>query len=131
VDDAGHDSPKAAKVNGARTGVRIYPEDSEMNDDMGPSHEAEPGGITLDDLPEIMRELFDRCVADAQSVADPEQDFDAFVNALWDQVAAAFSLVRRDWPDAAPTPWPAQMEQQRGVAEALLEGRLQPGDLAG
>lgn len=88
-------------------------------------------GITVDDLPAIMRELFDQCVADARAVVDPREDFDAFVDALWDQVAAAFSLVRRDWPAGAPTPWPAQMDQQRGVAEALLEGRMRPRDLSG
>ena len=88
-------------------------------------------GITVDDLPAIMRELFDQCVADARSVADPHEDFDAFVEQLWDEVAAAFSLVRRDWPAEAPTPWPAQVDQQRGSAEALLEGRMGSGDLPG
>lgn len=69
--------------------------------------------------------------ADARAVVDPREDFDAFVDALWDEVAAAFSLVRRDWPAGAPIPWPAQMDQQRGVAEALLEGRMRPRDLSG
>lgn len=94
-------------------------------------HDRGHEGITLDDLPEIMRELFDQCVADARAVVEPREDFDAFVDALWNQVAAAFSLVRRNWPAGAPTPWPAQVEEERGVAEALLEGRMRPGDLPG
>ncbi len=102
-----------------------------MDEHMGPGDDAGHAGITLDDLPEIMRELFDQCVADARMVVDPRENFDAFVDTLWDQVAAAFSLVRRDWPAGAPTPWPAQVEEQRGVAEALLEGRMRPSDLPG
>jgi hypothetical protein len=86
-------------------------------------------GISIDDLPDVMRALFDQCVADARAVADPSEDVEAFVDALWEQVAAAFSLVRRDWPADAPKPWPAQLDDQRGLAEALLEGRLGPQDL--
>ena len=102
---------------------------SAMDEDMRPTDDAGHVGITLEDLPGIMRELFDQCVADARAVVDPREDFDTFVDTVWEQVAAAFSLVRQDWPDGAPAPWPAQVDEQRGLAEALLEGRTRPGDL--
>lgn len=94
-----------------------------------PVDSSEFPGIGVDDLPGVMRELFEQCVADARATVDPGQDFDAFVDALWAQVSAAFGLVRRDWPAGAPQPWPAMLDEQRGVAEAVLEGRLGPGDL--
>jgi hypothetical protein len=86
-------------------------------------------GVGLDDLPEVMHELFLQCVSDARSVAEPGGDFDGFVEELWRQTSAAFSLVPRAWPDGLPKPWPALVEEQRGAAEAVLEGRLQPGEL--
>lgn len=87
------------------------------------------GGFGLEELPEVMRELFGQCVADARREADPTVDFEAFVEALWRHTSAAFSLVPRDWPEGLPQPWPAMVEAQRGVAEAVLEGRLKPGEL--
>ena len=86
-------------------------------------------GIGIDDLPILMREMFMQCVADAQATHDPQEDFDAFIDELWGQTSAAFGLVRREWLENAPQPWPALLEQQRGVAEAVLEGRLSPEDL--
>ena len=86
-------------------------------------------GIGVEDLPAVMRELFDQCVPDARAAVDPSEDFDAFVDELWRQVAAAFGLLRRDWPEGAPQPWPALLDEQRGVAEAVLEGRLGSGEL--
>lgn len=38
----------------------------------------------LEDLPALMRELFDQCVADVRRTADPGEDFDEFVDALWE-----------------------------------------------
>ncbi len=96
------------------------------------SHEAPEGTelrIGVDDLPELMREMFLQCVADARAAVDPAADFDAFIEELWQQRSAAFGLVRRDWLTDAPQPWPALLEEQRGVAEAVLEGRLGPDDL--
>lgn len=89
-----------------------------------------PEGITLDDLPGLMRTLFDQCVGDAQLVVRPAEDFDGFVEALWEQVDTAFGLTRQEWPQDAPQPWPALVDEQRGVAEAVLEGGLEPGDLS-
>ena len=86
-------------------------------------------GIGVDDLPDVMRDLFEQCVADARAAVDPADDFDAFVDELWRQTSAAFGLVRRDWLHNAPQPWPALLEEQRGVAEAVLEGRLNPQGL--
>ena len=86
-------------------------------------------GVGIDDLPELMREMFLQCVADARSAADPFADFDSFVDQLWRQTSAVFGLVRRDWLADGPQPWPALIEEQRGVAEAVLEGRLGPDDL--
>ena len=86
-------------------------------------------GVAIDDLPDLMREMFVQCVEDARASADPSADFDGFVEELWRQVAAAFGLVRRDWPEGAPQPWPALLDEQRGIAEAVLEGRLRPGEL--
>lgn len=86
-------------------------------------------GVRVDDLPDLMRELFEQCVADARAAVDPAGDFDAFVEELWRQISAAFGLVRRDWLRDAPQPWPVLLEDQRGVAEAVLEGRLAPEDL--
>lgn len=86
-------------------------------------------GIGVDDLPELMRELFEQCVADARAAIDPGADFDAFIEELWRQTSAAFGLVRRDWLQAAPHPWPVLLDEQRGVADAVLEGRLDPKGL--
>ena len=85
-------------------------------------------GISADDLPGLMRELYDTAVADARAAADPQQDPDGFVDELWVQLDAAFGLTRREWPDGAAQPWPALVDGQRGVAEAVLEGRLRPGE---
>ncbi len=86
-------------------------------------------GVGINDLPELMREMFLQCVGDARAAVDPATDFDAFVDELWQQTSAAFGLVRRAWLADAPQPWPALLEEQRGVAEAVLEGRLEPDDL--
>jgi hypothetical protein len=96
---------------------------------MSDEHIRESPGIGVEDLPAVMRELFDQCVADARATADPAEDFDAFIEELWRQLAAAFGLVRRDWPEGAPQPWPALLDEQRGIAEAVLEGRLGRGEL--
>lgn len=94
-------------------------------------HEQPTGepGIGTDDLPDVMRELFLQAVADARATADPGVDFDAFVEELWAQTSAAFGLTRREWLRDAPQPWPALVDEQRGLAEAVLEGRLPPGEL--
>ncbi len=89
-------------------------------------HADDHAGIGVDDLPALMRELFLQCVGDARAAADPSADFDAFVEELWQQTSAAFGLVRRDWLANGPQPWPALLDEQRGVAEAVLEGRLGP-----
>lgn len=86
-------------------------------------------GIDIDDLPEVMHELFLQAVADARAVVEPSADFDAFVEELWQQTSAAFGLTRREWLRGAPEPWPAVVDAQRGLAEAVLEGRLPPDDL--
>jgi hypothetical protein len=99
------------------------------NDDSYDAPEETGTGIGIDDLPHLMREMFLQCVADARAAVDPAADFDAFVEELWQQMSAAFGLVRRDWLANAPQPWPALLEEQRGVAEAVLEGRLGPDDL--
>ncbi len=99
-----------------------------MADDVRDDPDDQPG-IGVDDLPAVMQELFRQSVADARAVVDPSEDFDAFIDELWRQVAAAFGLVRRDWPEGAPQPWPALLDEQRGIAEAVLEGRLRPGEL--
>lgn len=100
-----------------------------MTSDRIHSEGDDSGGIGLDDLPEVMRELFLQCVADARAVADPAADLDRFVEELWRQTSAAFSLVPQDWPQGLPRPWPALVTEQRGAAEAVLEGRLKPGEL--
>jgi hypothetical protein len=97
-----------------------------MSDDAA-VHGGEPRGIGVEDLPAIMRELFDQCVTDARSVVDPGDDFDGFLEVLWEQLAGTFGLVRQDWPADAPRPWPVLVEDQRGYAQAILEGRP-PGD---
>ncbi len=99
------------------------------HDDSYEAPEETGPGISIDDLPELMREMFLQCVADARTAVDPAADFEAFVEELWQQTSAAFGLVRREWLAHAPQPWPALLEEQRGVAEAVLEGRLGPGDL--
>lgn len=99
------------------------------NDDSYDAPEDTGSGIGVDDLPDLMREMFVQCVADARTAVDPAADFDAFVEELWQQTSAAFGLVRRDWLRDARQPWPALLEDQRGVAEAVLEGRLGPDDL--
>ncbi len=86
-------------------------------------------GIDVDDLPDLMREMFVQCVADARTAVDPAADFAAFVEQLWQQTSAAFGLVRRDWPGDGRQPWPALLDDHRGAAEAVLEGRLGPDDL--
>ncbi len=86
-------------------------------------------GVGVDDLPGVMQELFLQSVADARALENPSEDFDAFIDELWRQVAAAFGLVRRDWPEGAPQPWPVMLDEQRGIAEAVLEGRVGPGEL--
>jgi hypothetical protein len=86
-------------------------------------------GISVDDLPELMHELFLQCVADARATIDPETDFEVFIEELWTQTSAAFGLVRREWLAGAPQPWPALVDEQRGLAEAVLEGRVKPGEL--
>ena len=87
-------------------------------------------GIGVDDLTEVMQELFFQAVADARAVADPEEDLDAFLGELWVQVSAAFGLTRREWLEDSTTPWPALVDHLRGESEALLEGRLPPGGSA-
>ncbi len=99
------------------------------NDDFRDGPEDTTQGIGIDDLPDLMREMFLQCVADARAVVDPTANFDAFVEELWQQTSAAFGLVRRDWLQGAPQPWPALLEEQRGMAEAVLEGRLGSDDL--
>ena len=96
------------------------------------SYEASEGtgpGIGVDGLPDLMREMFLQCVADSRAGVDPAADFDGFIEELWHQTSAAFGLIRRDWLADAPKPWPALLEEQRGVAAAVLEGRLGPDDL--
>ena len=90
---------------------------------------AEVGGVGLDDLPDLMRDMFLQAVADARAAADPHSDFEAFIEELWQQTSAAFGLTRREWLRDAPHPWPALVDEQRGVAEAVLEGRVRPGEL--
>lgn len=92
-------------------------------------HAQDHAGIGVDDLPDLMREMFLQCVEDARAAVTPAADFDAFIEELWQQTSAAFGLVRRDWLVGAPQPWPALLEEQRGTAEAVLEGRLNADDL--
>ncbi|CAN5811857.1 hypothetical protein BH23ACT8_BH23ACT8_05570 [soil metagenome] len=99
------------------------------NDDSYGTPEDTIPGIGIDDLPDLMREMFLQCVADARAAVDPAADFDVFVEELWQQTSAAFGLVRREWLADEPHPWPALLEEQRGVAEAVLEGRLGPENL--
>jgi len=99
------------------------------SDDPYEATEGTEPGIGIDDLPDLMREMFLQCVADSRVMVDPASDFDGFIEELWHQASAAFGLVRRDWLADAPKPWPALLEEQRGVAEAVLEGRLGPDDL--
>jgi hypothetical protein len=87
------------------------------------------GGIGVEDLPGILRELFDSCIRDARAEADPSQDFESFADVLWRQVDSAFSLTRQDWPEGTAQPWSGQVEEHRGLAEAVLEGRLSAQDL--
>ena len=98
----------------------------------GDHGDGEDGGFTgigVDDLPGLMRALFDQCVGDARATVDPAADFDGFVDELWKQTASAFGLVRRDWPADADKPWLAALDEQRGLAEAVLEGQVEPGEL--
>ena len=88
--------------------------------------QGESSGIGVDDLPDVMRDLFLQAVADARVAADPDEDFDAFVEELWAQTSAAFGLTRREWLRQAPQPWPVLVDEQRGLAEAVLEGRVAP-----
>jgi hypothetical protein len=67
--------------------------------DHGPDAADEAAGIGADDLPGLMRWLYDRAIADAQTVADPAVDWDGFVEALWAELDAAFQLTRRNGPD--------------------------------
>jgi hypothetical protein len=99
------------------------------NQESPESTENAGAGVGVDDLPELMREMFLQCVADACAAVDPAANFDGFIEDLWQQTSAAFGLVRRDWLADAPQPWPALLDEQRGVAEAVLEGRLRPDDL--
>ena len=56
--------------------------------DDGAAGGSAPGrGIRVDDLPDVMRELFLQAVADARASADPFVDFDEFVEALWAQTS--------------------------------------------
>jgi hypothetical protein len=87
-------------------------------------------GISVDDLPQLMREMFTQCVEDARAQVEPLEDLARFVDALWQHVDAAFGLTRREWPADAPKPWPALVDERRGLAEAVLEGRLDVGDLS-
>lgn len=89
--------------------------------------EQDTAGIGLEDLPTIMRELFDQCVGDALELADPDHDFQAFIEALWRQVDSAFSLTRHEWPAGAPKPWSTEVDELRGVAEGVLDGSTEPG----
>lgn len=91
--------------------------------------DSDSGGIGVEDLPGILRELFDDCVRGARAEADPARDFQGFVDLLWRYVDSAFSLTRQDWSQDAPKPWSVQIEDGRGFAEAVLEGRLKAGDL--
>ena len=91
------------------------------------AHEAATNGVGVEDLPGIMRELFDQCVGDALAVANPVTEFPAFIDALWGHVDAAFSLTRHEWPADAPKPWSTQLEELRGTAQSMLEGRVEPG----
>lgn len=47
-------------------------------------------GIALGDLPEINRALFDHAVEAALNARDPCDDRSEFVEALWQQLTAAF-----------------------------------------
>lgn len=89
------------------------------------------GGIGVEDLPGILRELFDDCVRDARAEADPATDFTTFVDALWSHLDSAFSLTRQDWPADAPKPWPVEVNERRGLAESVLEGQASEQDLPG
>lgn len=93
------------------------------------TEEALGTGVGIDDLPDLMRELFLQAVADARATVDPRVDFEAFIEELWQQTAAAFGLTRREWLRDAPQPWTVLVDEQRGAAEAVLEGRVRPGDL--
>ena len=96
---------------------------------LGPGEDSEAMGFAVDDLAPVMREMFLQCIADARGAVDPAVDFDAFVERLWQEVAAAFGLIRQDWPEETVKPWPALLEDQRGYAEAVLDGRIPPGQL--
>lgn len=58
-------------------------------------------GIGVEDLPMINRALFDLSVRAAADLHDPHREYEAFIEALWSQLAAAF-----DW---RPQPWPAEV----------------------
>ena len=101
-----------------------------MSQDRGSQHDQGGGaGFDAAGLTPLMREIFQQCVADARTHADPDTDFEAFVELLWEEVAAAFGLVRREWPEGTVKPWPALLEEQRAYAEDVLDGRTTPGEL--
>ena len=80
-------------------------------------------GIGVDDLPDLMRSVFDHCVQDAVGSVDPNEDFDTFLDALWANIEVAFNLTRQEWPDDLSRPWPVRLAEHRGAAEEVLEGR--------
>lgn len=67
-------------------------------------HHEEREGIGAEDLPAVNRALFDHALRAALRARDPRRDFEGFVEALWQQLAAAFEWQPQEWPQDLTTP---------------------------
>lgn len=69
-------------------------------------------GVSPADLPAINRALFDHAIEAALSARDPCDDLGGFVEALWQQLAAAFEWQAQDWPEDVQIPQIGAAEPQ-------------------
>lgn len=77
-----------------------------MSDQRRPPPDSE--GFGLDDLPLVNRALFDHAVRAATDLHDPALEPDAFVEALWGQLANVFEWLppSRQIDVTPPAPYP-------------------------
>lgn len=67
-------------------------------------------GLTPADLPDLRRELFVDALVTARAAHEPSTEWEAFVEAGWQEVGLAFGLLERE-------PWPEGLERPRMTDE--------------
>lgn len=86
------------------------------------SERPEGDGLAPEDLPALRRELFAGSLAVARREHSPSAEWEAFVEAAWEEVRLAFGFLERE-------PWPGGLERP-GLGDAERADPQSDGDSA-